>query len=45
MMIIMTTMMKVVGVIDNNKNRTDKCNSRFFTISSLRRELSPPRTL
>ena len=30
---------------DNNNNGIQKRNSRFFTISSLRRELSPTRTL
>ena len=29
----------------NNKNRIQRRNSRFFTISSLRRETSPTRTL
>ena len=29
----------------NNNNRIQRRNSRFFTISSLRRELSPTRTL
>ena len=30
---------------DNNNNRIERRNSRFFTISSLRREPSPTRTL
>ena len=30
---------------NNNNNHTEKCNSRFFTISSLRCELSPTCTL
>ena len=29
----------------NNNNRIERCNSRFFTISSLRRESSPTCTL
>ena len=29
----------------NNNHRIEKCDLRFFTISSLRRELSPTRTL
>ena len=30
---------------NNNNNRIERRNSRFFTISSLRREPSPTRTL
>ena len=30
---------------NNNNNRTERGNSRFSTISSLRRELTPTRTL
>ena len=30
---------------NNNNNRIERCNSRFFTTSSLRRKLSPTRTL
>ena len=29
----------------NNNNRTERCNLRFFTISSLHRELPPTHTL
>ena len=37
----------VVSIFDNNNanNRIQRCNLRFFTISSLRREPSPTRTL
>ena len=30
---------------NHNNNRTERCNSRLFTISSLHCELSPTRTL
>ena len=30
---------------DENNNRIERCNLRFFTISSLLHELSPTRTL
>ena len=30
---------------NNNNNRIERCNSRFFNFSSLRRKLSPTRTL
>ena len=45
MMKMMMRNVAIILVCNNNNNRIQRRYSRFFTISSRRRELSPTRTL